>query len=126
MANHWVYVIKSTSGHYKIGHSNDPDRRLGELQKTQGPYEYSLMVKSPFANRRIAKKVESALHDAYDEWRVNGEWFELPEAMLVALGMSLEYWHANENRGGSPKCQDAFDSGVGVGRRLAEYPEVTY
>lgn len=120
----YVYVIKSTSGHYKIGLSDDPHRRLKQLKKTQGPYEYSLMVHISFPSRDSARRAERSIHNALDEWRVNGEWFSLSESFLVALGIILESWSAKENLSGGP--EDWFFSGMDAARRLSEYQELPY
>lgn len=81
-----VYVIHSTSGHFKIGYSKNPDTRLKQLQKTQGVYEYSLIQVIPFMNLEEARAFESGLHEDYKERRIRGEWFELTPKDLIEIG----------------------------------------
>lgn len=84
-----VYIIESTSGHYKIGISSDVQRRLKELQKTQGPYLYDIAYYWVCSSRDEARFIEGYLHRAYDHKRVNGEWFELSARDLIDLGHNL-------------------------------------
>lgn len=78
MEKNYVYVISSTSGHYKIGVTNSVGRRLKELTRTQGPYKYSLFREVPlFSSRAHADFTERRLHHKFAHKRVNGEWFSL-------------------------------------------------
>lgn len=69
----FVYLLKSSTGHYKIGRTANPKNRL----KTFG-------VKLPFETEFIALiesenmfALEAELHERYAGKRVNGEWFDL-------------------------------------------------
>lgn len=84
-----VYVIESTSGHYKIGYSKNPMRRLKELQKTQGPFQYSFVSITSFETEKFAREAERYLHSLFVNHRVNGEWYKLDAFNLIYLGEQL-------------------------------------
>jgi predicted GIY-YIG superfamily endonuclease len=86
MSNCSVYIIYSTSGHYKIGVSNNPKKRVKALRRTQGPYEYSLVYYWVFGSRGEAYHIEQWLHKVFEGQRVNGEWFELSPTDLIFIG----------------------------------------
>jgi hypothetical protein len=72
------------SGHYKIGHSNNPIGRLVQLDTGPSPARLLHEILSA-----AAPDVETALHAAFADKRVRGEWFRLsPEdvAMICAIG----------------------------------------
>lgn len=85
-----VYIIESTSGHYKIGHSDDPKRRLKELKRTQGPYEYRLIYYRWLSTKDQARYTEQELHRIFATNRVNGEWFSLKAADLIGIGEGFD------------------------------------
>mgnify|MGYP002413311808 CR=1 FL=1 len=82
----YLYLITSTSGHVKIGYSNDPVRRLAELRKTQGPYHYELEYLWEFYEEKQARYIEGVVHKMFKDRRVNGEWFILTVGDLLELG----------------------------------------
>lgn len=73
----WIYFIQGEDGGpIKIGVANDPEKRLGELQRT-----------SPTKLRIIGRRggdvfAEKQLHAKYAEYRLHGEWFEPTEEIL--------------------------------------------
>ena len=72
----YVYLMTdTTNGFYKIGISNNPKYREGTLQAEKPTIE--LLAAKPFPSRIIAEAIESALHKAFGEKRLRGEWFEL-------------------------------------------------
>ena len=72
----FVYLMKDESnGFYKIGISNKPEYRERTLQ-SEKPTIVLLKAKE-FPTRAIAEAIESALHKAYGDKRLRGEWFEL-------------------------------------------------
>lgn len=85
-----VYIIESTSGHYKIGISRNPKNRLKQLKMTQGPYKYSLAFFWWCGSREEARFIESDLHRIHGKRRVNGEWFELTANDLIGIGQCFE------------------------------------
>jgi hypothetical protein len=72
----FVYLmLDTTNGFYKIGISNNPEYREKTLQSEKPTIE--LLAAKPFPSRIIAEAIESALHKAYGDKRLRGEWFEL-------------------------------------------------
>lgn len=69
----YVYLIKSPSGHYKIGRTVNPNDRL-RMFGVQLPFEVEIiaLIKSD-----DHKRLEASLHQTYNDKRVNGEWFAL-------------------------------------------------
>lgn len=60
----------------KVGLADDPIARLMGLL-TGCPFEPVILAACALPNRAIAAKVECALHRAFDEWHLRGEWFRL-------------------------------------------------
>jgi len=92
----YVYVIESTSGHFKIGMSDDPARRLRQLESTKGPFKLNLIFFWGYATRDIASTVEKRLHKEFDRTRANGEWFALSSSDLMKLGglFAIDYTYS--------------------------------
>ncbi len=86
----YIYLIKSTSGHYKIGQSKNPRRRLIELQKgaTIGPFELDLICY--FAVNDM-DEAENYLHAVYHDSRINGEWFLLNNEQVEQIKKGMQY-----------------------------------
>lgn len=73
-ASHFLYVIAAeTTGPVKIGISNDPDKRLRQLQ-TGHVASLSLHHAEPIAAHKV-KTMERLLHRDMAHRRVRGEWF---------------------------------------------------
>jgi hypothetical protein len=71
----FVYLLKSETGHYKIGRTIDPKSR----SKTFGiqlPFAVEFLAVIP-ADDMIS--LESELHRRFDEKRLSGEWFNLSD-----------------------------------------------
>lgn len=81
----FIYVLKSDK-YYKIGIAKEVAKRMRELQ-TGDPVKHLFVCSSFFEN---APKFESRLHEAFHEYRVGGEWFELPPEKLEELIEILE------------------------------------
>lgn len=72
----FVYLMFDTSnGYYKIGISNKPEYRERTLQSEKPTIE--MIASKRYPTRPIAESIEKALHGAYSEKRLRGEWFEL-------------------------------------------------
>lgn len=77
-----VYLIRAGETNlYKIGRTTDINRRLKQLQ---GMGAHTLQVIQLFSCHD-AVAVESALHKKFRAYRVQGEWFELPNSALEFL-----------------------------------------
>ena len=74
----YVYAIRNKhTGRIKLGISQNPDRRLKELQ-IGNDCELELLAYREAANRF---KDEKAIHDKHQHLRVRGEWFGTPVAV---------------------------------------------
>jgi len=68
-----VYIVRCTNtGVFKIGISNNPLRRVADIQ-TGYPYKLAL---ARVINCSFAKEVEQGLHRSLADFRLNGEWFD--------------------------------------------------
>jgi hypothetical protein len=79
-----VYLIRSL-GKYKIGRSIDPKQRLSNLQSSS-PHEMEMVAFGEFEDMA---NVEMSLHKEYQNHRVLGEWFDLPDECVGALSAYL-------------------------------------
>lgn len=81
----YVYVIYSSTGHYKIGYSINPDERLKSFIRGFGvkiPVELRIEHRIQTNNMRL---LENALHQRFANKHINGEWFQLDENDLMYL-----------------------------------------
>jgi len=76
-----VYLIEHPEGPIKIGVSNDPERRLKDIN-SMSPYESEVVgvinAEEPF-------EAESNLHDKFDTEQLSGEWFDLYDYQIGYL-----------------------------------------
>ena len=80
----YVYLMKDISnGYYKIGISNTPEYREKTLQSEKPTIE--LLASKKYPTRKIAEAIESALHTAYSQQRLRGEWFKLDDVDVAAI-----------------------------------------
>lgn len=85
----YVYLMRdNTNGYHKIGISNKPEYREKTLQSEQPSIE--MLAYKIFPTRKIAEAIESALHTAYSQQRVRGEWFNLNEEDVAAIIETLK------------------------------------
>lgn len=85
----YVYLMLDTiNGYYKIGISNKPDYRERTLQSEKPSIE--MVACKKFPTRKIALSIESALHSAYRQQRVRGEWFNLNDEDVAAIIETLK------------------------------------
>ena len=71
----YVYLLKSSMGHYKIGRSRDVKKRLSTFG-VQLPFKVELVCQIKTNNMY---DLERDLHDLFSHKRVNGEWFTLDD-----------------------------------------------
>jgi hypothetical protein len=92
---YYVYLITTLGGfHTKIGISSNPHARLLTMQ-TGSPLKLYLCATFACPSRAIAEQVEREAHTELAEWRLHGEWFDLPddlchEPIAVALSRYLQ------------------------------------
>lgn len=69
----YVYLIKASTGHRKIGRTVNPQNRMKTFNiKLPFEVEYEHLIKT---NDMLM--LESQLHNKFSEKRINGEWFDL-------------------------------------------------
>ena len=76
----YVYVIQDTefSNHYKIGRTNNPQRRVSEIRSIlPGISEIVAIVET-----QDAPTLEWQLHQRYADARKRGEWFDLTDSQV--------------------------------------------
>jgi hypothetical protein len=76
-----VYIAESSQGYHKIGISKHPDRRARQLS-IPGIVDLYIVHTVP---AQFARRAERVLHDSLREYRVNSEWFRLPDDLLRTL-----------------------------------------
>lgn len=69
-----IYLIQSLeNGYYKIGISNNPNKRVEQLQTgNSSPLKLIETYQSEFAHQ-----IEKTFHRRYSHMNKNGEWFDL-------------------------------------------------
>lgn len=78
----YVYVIGNVDHKVcKIGYSKNPERRIKDLQTG---YPYTLSILRKFKSNMV---IEKELHEKYDKYRLNGEWFRLEGELKKSLGL---------------------------------------
>lgn len=83
----FVYLMHSSSGHYKIGASANPQSRLRSL-RTASPFDIRI-VHTVYASDMF--EAEKTLHTRYAGKRVSNEWFELSEFDVQAIQALSHY-----------------------------------
>jgi hypothetical protein len=84
----YVYLMVDTAnGYHKIGISNKPEYRERTLQSEKPSIE--LLCAKQYPSRTIAEAIEGALHKAFGEKRLRGEWFNLSDQDVIDLKITL-------------------------------------
>ena len=77
----YVYVLRSPTGAFKIGYTNNPSNRLRTFSvKLPFEVDYELLIKTD-----DMRDLEAELHDYFAEKAINGEWFALTADDLAEL-----------------------------------------
>jgi len=84
-----VYLIES-GGLIKIGYSSNFKSRI----KSYKTHNSNLNILGVFQTEK-AFNIESRLHKKYKDFRVNGEWFDLPKDVLCEL---LNYFNDGQEK----------------------------
>lgn len=71
----FIYIIQSQSGPVKIGYSQDPEKRLKQLQ-TGSSDKLTLHAKINVEKEHV-KLLEKTIHRMNSHKRIDGEWFDL-------------------------------------------------
>lgn len=77
----YVYLIQSSTGHYKIGHTANPLKRLRTFE-AKLPFEIEYVHLIATTNRFA---LEKELHTKFADRRVRGEWFALTSADIAYI-----------------------------------------
>ena len=85
----FVYLLEC-GGKYKIGFSNDVNRRIKQLDTR--PFELKLVHK---VYSDIAFKVEQELHRMFSDCKVTGEWYEFNFGVNARI---FEMWAKNAEK----------------------------
>ena len=85
---YYLYLIEA-KGHYdgfyhKVGISDDPLRRLEQLQG-MNPLKLTLLETKEYATRESARKAELEAHRSLEYAHLRGEWFMIPLDALEDL-----------------------------------------
>lgn len=76
MATSYIYIIGGENPPFKVGISQDPQKRLKALQ-TGHPEKLSIhMLKETDSEK--TRLLETAIHHNMKMYRTHGEWFNLP------------------------------------------------
>lgn len=78
-----VYIVTNLgSFKSKVGISANPAARLSNMQ-TGSPELLYLVYESRPVSRQMAVEVERIVHAHLAEWRLHGEWFDLPYDLCI-------------------------------------------
>lgn len=79
----FVYVIESASGHYKVGYSINPQKRLSQLATASAE---ALTLRATFPG---TIQDERELHEALEPWRIGREWFADCQIIRALIGQGV-------------------------------------
>lgn len=83
----FVYLASTGEGHYKIGMSTNPQKRIAKLGK-QSPFYITLLHVIPVDDMARA---ENHLHRLFADRRGRGEWFTLSDGDAIYIKSLREY-----------------------------------
>lgn len=86
-----VYLMKAGE-RYKIGISNNPQKRRDQLNSGQSPFHIEIIHT---VQGEGYEGLERRLHDQFDSRRVRGEWFEFSPEEVAAVIESMNDWSAS-------------------------------
>ncbi|NNE96435.1 MAG: GIY-YIG nuclease family protein [Acidimicrobiales bacterium] len=89
----FVYLVQDERAATKIGISGDPGVRLATLQ-TGHPDSLHLIKTIGCRTTAEARCVEGDLHDFFQRYRMNGEWFDLSERQVRQAVRLAERWRS--------------------------------
>jgi hypothetical protein len=78
----FIYVIRDNHGFLKIGVSSNPNARVAQLRAGSA---VPLTIVYAGALRCDGYAIESAAHETLAKYRLEGEWFNCPADMAVAV-----------------------------------------
>lgn len=87
-----IVYVAAFAGYYKIGRTNDLDRRLKSLLPTAFPEQPALRYSFHVPDAGL---VEKSLHQHFEANRVHGEWFALSSNELDSIPAYIEQFDYN-------------------------------
>lgn len=78
----FIYLISNNLNLYKIGISNNPKRRIKELQTGN---DGILFIVNQYYSPKYARQIEKALHNTYSYCKILNEWFELDSSKALSF-----------------------------------------
>lgn len=117
MRTAFVYLIGADAGPIKIGHASNLKTRLHSLQI--GNWEPLSVLHSVTVPLFTAQGAEAAMHKRFADYRVRGEWFSAPLAMLKPALDAI----AHEAQA-ADAANDTFHENACV--RLTKEPRITW
>lgn len=75
-----VYLMECNN-RYKVGVSVDPDKRAGQLNNR--PFPVKVIAQSNMVH--CAFEAEKEIHEWLDEYRIDGEWFDIPDGFVDSV-----------------------------------------
>lgn len=75
-----VYAIQHPHGFFKVGKSKSPINRYQDF-RVGTPYE--LVLHTIMSTNGDAGELESEIHDKLSDYHWRGEWYNIPESMLI-------------------------------------------
>ena len=106
MSKQMLYVMKNSVGLYKIGVSNNPERRCNQIRLSSG---FDVEVVRVFDTVKPAIKIENFLHKHFKNFRMNGEWFKF-ENFSDSIVMDAIKIAENFERKGKESFEDKVES----------------
>ena len=94
MAKDYLYIIGNDKGFIKVGVSNNPTRRVKQLQ-TGNEHKLTLLFTEEFeCERKHLLHIENAVHKALRRMsnKCIGEWFEIDESKMDSIKNTLTYY----------------------------------
>lgn len=82
----FIYLMKRSSGHIKIGISQHPEKRAYKIRKAIGDESVFVLCKKYVSNMGLEEEV---LHKKYEKYNIGGEWFDLPSLDIESLVNSM-------------------------------------
>ena len=100
----YVYWFGPSLPSVKIGHTNDPDKRLNQLGNDTGVPDHLASFAAIVWLDRKREKVEARAHAMAAPFRRSGEWFDLPAhealAYIISAAKELGIRYEIEDRAG--------------------------
>ena len=87
---HYVYLMSCRdSDYYKVGISQDPCRRVDDLQPSC-PLQVTLLVSNGPYPQAVAWRIEHETHRKLSKYWLHGEWFAIPTDAAAKLIEEME------------------------------------